>query len=298
MTTPLLSFPPELLVNVLSFLPIPALLKFSETSRYSHSLANASLHTLSLGIHPSRVSGLISNLAATQCPQPKKVGSSFSLLDPCAQAIWRTTEDPDAHVTNNGPYQVSVLIPDAQAFDYTTLVSFHTALTKSVLIRHGATLRNLELSLWTLTAPIAKALSTLSALRALSIRIEDFPHVRAVPRRLIASQRVEQRKAWDTLVKTAVWAPRLTALRIEGGDISTNQLRTLLQKSRWCRELWLCKCSLIGKEFWRFLGNEWEGRTALRILTIMRCGAHLDEEILNIIGSLRDLQVSRLYPNC
>lgn len=307
MVRSLLSFPPELLVNILSFLPVQALLRFSQTCRYSHSIAHSSLHTLSLGIHPTRVSGIISRLGATRYPQLKTIESSFS----------RPAHPPSAHVKANraqadegesdslsdeplsddDPYRVSVLIPDAQTFDHMTLLSFHTALTKSILTRHGVTLRNLELSLWTLTTPIAKALSDLSALRALSVRIEDLPHVRAVPRSRIAAQRHEQREAWTLLANTAVWAPRLTALRIEGGEITSTQMVTLLRRSRWCRELWACKCSLIGKKLWSFLGSkEWEGRAALRILGIMRCGGQLDEEVLDVIGGLSALQVSHVLP--
>lgn len=307
MTRSLLDFPPELLVHILAFLPVRALLRFSQTCRYSQSLAASSLHTLSLGIHPSRVSGIISNLAATQYLQPKKLASAFSLPEQplsypsssrSSQSSRRSSIESDflseESVDDDDPYRVSVLIPDAQIFDYMTLLSFHTALTKSILIRHGGTLRNLDLSLWTLTPSVAKAISSLSALRALSIRIEDFPHVRAVPRSRFAAQQVEQRHAWDILTNTATFAPRLNALRIEAGELTTPQLSLLLNQSRWCRELWLCRCALIGKELWDFLGGEWEGRAALRILGVMRCGGQLDEESLDCIGTLGRLQVSEL----
>ncbi|KAF2109236.1 hypothetical protein BDV96DRAFT_652090 [Lophiotrema nucula] len=304
MTTSLLNLPPELLVNILSFLPIPALLKFSETCHCSHGLANSSLHTLSLGIHPTRVSGIISRLAATQYASPKLIGSAFSLPNQSSNSILydragtydkRRNFSTSELLSSNDPYKVSVLIPDSQVFEYVTLLSFHTALTKSILLRHGGTLRNLDLSLWTLTKPIAKALSNLTAVRALSIRIEEFPHVRAVPRSRIARQRVHEREAWDVLTSQAIWAPRVTALRLEGGELDTAQLTTLLSKSRWCRELWVCKCPGVGKEVWSFLANEWEGRTALKILGVMKCGSQLDEAVLEMIGELKGLQFLTLH---
>jgi len=296
----LLSIPPELLVHILAYLPIQPLLKFSQTSRYAHSLASSSLHTLSLEIHPSRVSALIAHVATTQYPQPKETTSFFSLPHHASSSeqgdgseMSYMAENP---LTLNNPYKVSVLIPDAQNFDYTTLLNFHTALTSSVLSRHGATLRHLDLSLWTLTIPIVKALAGLSALRVLSIRIEDFPQVRTVPRTRAATQRTEEREAWRLLTETAIWAPRLNALRIEGGELNTVQLSTLLSKVRWCRELWLCKCTMIDHSFWKFLASEWEGRNALQILGISRCGGKLDEEVLDWIGGFKNLRVSCSMP--
>jgi hypothetical protein len=234
---------------------------------------------------------MISRMAATQYPQPNQVLSSFAR--PGQNIKQCNDKHSDTLLVDYDPYKVSVFIPEAQMFDYMTLLSFHTALMKSILIRHGGTLRNLELSLWALTKPIAKALSSLSALRALSIRVEDFPHVRAVPRKLVPSQRIEQRQAWDFLAQYAVWAPRLHALRIEGSDVTLNQLKSLLIRNHWLRELWLCKCSHIDSALWSFLGSEWEGRAALRILGVTRCGGQLDEETLDVIGNLNGLQVSK-----
>ena len=140
--------------------------------------------------------------------------------------------------------------------------------------------------------PIARALTVLSALRALSIRIEDFPHIRSVSPGRAAAQRTKEREAWTFLVNNAVWAPRLHALRIDGGELNTMQLSTLLRRSRYCRELWFCNCAMLGPSLWTFLGSEWEGRTALRVLGVMTCGGQLDEGVLDIIGTLEGLQVS------
>ncbi|KAF2003827.1 hypothetical protein P154DRAFT_72444 [Amniculicola lignicola CBS 123094] len=297
----ILTFPPEIIVNILSFLPVPALLKFSQTCHYSHRLATSSLHTLSLGIHSTKVSGIISRLGATQFPRPKHIASAFTPPDytasppgPSLRSSYSTGNESayldEEDFEDNDPYRVTVLIPDAQSFTYTTLLNFHTALTRSILTRHGSTLRNLDLALWTLNLPVAKALCGLEALRSISLRIEDVPHVRAVPRSRVFSQRVEQREAWSLLTSNAKWAPRLNALRIEGGEMNGEQLATLLRKSRWCSELWLCKCSMIGTELWAFLGSEFEGRSDLKILGVMRCGGQIEDETLRIIGGMTSLQ--------
>jgi hypothetical protein len=304
MAPSILDYPPELLIHILNFLPVQALLRFGQTSRSSQSLANSSLHTLSLGVHPSPISVILSKLGATLYPQPKHAISAFIPPAQLASSPIRSTgtsissrrSSLESHFLqenhlDNDPYEVSVLIPNAQAYDYPTLLNFNTALTTSILTRHGGTLRNLDLSLWTLTTPTARAISGLSALRALSIRIEDFPHVRNVRRSQMVIQKAEQRTAWDLLSTAAVFTPRLHALRIEGGEVNTTQLSRLLGQSRWCSELWLSKCTEIGEELWDWLGNEWEARTALRILGVMRCGGQLEENAMDAIGRLRNLQV-------
>lgn len=302
MTNTLLNLPPELLINILSLLPIQSLLRFSESNQYCHSLAKTSLHSLSLAVHTTRVSSIISYLATTRYPNPKLAVSCFSShnreragSDEARKAPrsvleeWSTT---NSQPEDDDPYKVSVVIPDAHDFNFATLLSFHTALTRSILLRHGATLRHLELTCWTLTIPVAKALASLPALRALSVRNDDFPHARAVPRKQAVKQRDEERQAWSILSSTAVWASRLRALRIEGGEISSAHLFTLLGRSGAVRELWLYKCSFIGKELWAFLGRNWHGRAALRVLGLSRCGGQLGEEALLSIGAL-DLQVSK-----
>ena len=183
------------------------------------------------------------------------------------------------------------MIPDAGTYDYPTLISFNAALTKSILTLHGGTLRNLDLSLCTLTSPIARSIARLRALRVLSIRIEDSPYMRTTSRSGRASQQAEQRVAWEILTDTAAWAPRLEALRIEGGEISTTQLSQLLARSRWCRELWLSRCKSIGEEMWDWLGSGWKGSASLHILGIMGCGGQLGELAIDAIGGLRSLQV-------
>lgn len=302
MARSILDIPPELLIHILSFLPVQALLRFSQICRSSHSVAKSSLHTLALGIHATRVSSIISRVGATQYPRSSKIRSAFTLPDQpkpllrnarnFATGYIEREVDYEGELDENDPYKVSMVIPDAHALHQDHLLQFHTILTASILSRHSGTLRNLDLSIWTLSIPIAEALSQLPALRALSIRIDDFSHVRTVSRKRAAAQRVEQRDAWELLTNKAVWAPRLHAFRVESGELTSQQLSNLLRRNRWCRELWLSKCRMVDKGLWDFLGTEWEGRTALRILGVMSCGGQLDEDVLDLIDSLTGLEVS------
>ncbi|OCL02918.1 hypothetical protein AOQ84DRAFT_421140, partial [Glonium stellatum] len=208
---------------------------------------------------------------APAMPSPHQVSILF---------LWASTQLVSPAIDSN-PYHVSVLIPDSQSFDPKTLLTFHTALTTSVLARHGRTLRHLDISLWTLTSSVAHALAQLPAIRAMSIRMED-PHARSTPRHRRVAQIVAERAAWELLVTEAAWAPRLAALRIEGGELGTGQLATLLGRTRGLRELWVVKCGMVG--------DEWEGRAGLRVLGVLRCGMRLDEEGLDCLDGLDGLE--------
>lgn len=293
----LFNLPPELLLQILSYLPVKSLLQFSRTSRTCHALATSSLHTLSLGIYSTRLASVISRLGITTLPIPKATTSIFASqptsignsLSSSVASLDSQLDNPHDTNLSSDPYHVSVLIPDSQSFDHKTLLAFHTALTTSVLSRHSRTLRHLDISLWTLTGSVAHALSTLPALRALSIRMED-PYSRSTSRHRRVAQIVAERAAWELLVNEALWGPRLQALRLDGGEISTGQLEMLLSKNHLCQEIWIAKCSMITKKIWTFLGTEWEGRTSLRVLGIMKCGMPLDEEALDCIDGLEGLQ--------
>jgi hypothetical protein len=252
MVNQLLELPPELITQILAFLPVRTLLKFSETSHYARFLANSNLHTLNLGIPAIRDRSLI-----------------------------KDTSD-----------KIHVRIKGAFNYDYTTLLNFHNALIQSILLRHADTLRTLDLSLWTLTQPIAETIAELSALRSLSIRVEEDIFARAVPRNCMAWERREQDKAWTVLARTATWKDRLRVLRLENAELTTEQLAALLCQSRWCGALQLSRCRFIGKELWRFLGRDWAGRSCLQRLVLDETGGVLDEKAFEAIVTLSGLRVS------
>ncbi|KAF2501123.1 hypothetical protein BU16DRAFT_533833 [Lophium mytilinum] len=297
----LLALPPELLVHILSFLPVKSLLKFSETSHASHALATSSLHTLSLSIHTTRIGGIMSRLGATTLPIPKDTASAFAsarnpLSASLAESIPRSSRSSQSSfalaedsILHCDPHAVHVLIPDAHTFDPSTLLAFHNALISSVITRHKTTLRHLDLSLWSLTPQIAHALKALPALRTLSLRIED-PHARSTSRRIRLAHRLEECVAWDILAEDAGWAAALRALRIDGAQIGTAQLGRILSCNRLCRELWVCKCHNVDRGVWRYLGGEWKGRKGLQVLGVLKSFVDVEEEDLRFIGGLDGLK--------
>ncbi|PVH91581.1 hypothetical protein DM02DRAFT_663844, partial [Periconia macrospinosa] len=135
----LLDCPPELLIHTLGFLPVRELLRFSQTCQYSRSLATASLHTLSLGVHYSRIAATTNRLVATRYPQPQWLASFFP---PQNQRSDSTSRDLE-----HSPYRASLWVPGTEAHDYPRLLNRKTAL---ILERYGTTLRTLDLCLWML----------------------------------------------------------------------------------------------------------------------------------------------------
>lgn len=226
---------------------------------------NTSLHTLT----DSDIAGGLSK-QLTQAQRPQYVPN----------------EDRD-------PYRARINISNAGSYDYRTLTTFQSALTVSIITRHAIGLRDLHLSIWALTVPIAKALAQLPALQKLSITIMHCPYVRAVPRPYIISQREEERKAWDVLSQYRGKNYRLRSLKIEDAELDLRQLLGLLRRSPLCKEISLKKCNFIGKEVWHELESEWEGWPMLEDLCISACGGILDEATLNVICRMKNLKVSQ-----
>lgn len=295
----LLELPDELLVQILAFLPARALLKFAQTSRFAHALANSNLHILELGIRPIRAKRLIRTFGRPGYIPARNQASA--LVDASALLPNESSNRSSVSPVDPGPHEpcdndidhdkIWVRIPDAHTYEYSTLHKFNTALVCSILLRHGNMLQTVDLSLWALTLPIANAIADLPALRNLSISIEDDIYARAVPRSLIALERFEQCAAWNQLVKNAVWKNRLRILQIKTADVTTPQLARLLKGNYRCQELCLSGCDSVGQELWAFLSSEWRGVAALRTLVVVECGGILDETTVEMIGKLSQLQV-------
>ncbi|KAI4651385.1 uncharacterized protein J4E78_008077 [Alternaria triticimaculans] len=266
MSTPhLLDLPTEILNHILTPLPTSSLLRFSETSRHARILANANLHTLSLGIAP------------------------------LAPAFFKYL-DPSVTTSTANPYEIWLRIPQARSYEYLTLHNFQSALVTSILKRHGTMLQHLNISIWALTLSMAKAIKNLRALRTFSLRIESgVRYVRGIPRSRIAIEREEQAKAWELLTESvAEWSGRLTTLRLENCDLRAEQLAVLLKETRGCKELALNRCRYLGREMWTSLG-EWEGRAKLKTLDVAECGELLGDEAREVVGRLDGLQTLNLY---
>ncbi|KAF2141660.1 uncharacterized protein K452DRAFT_227808 [Aplosporella prunicola CBS 121167] len=293
------SLPSELMLHVLSYLPIRDLLCFSVTSRSSYALASSSLQTLSLGIYPTRVSSLISQLSSTNPSASPYSRSRRSSLEHGRKAA-STPAKPETTAADlfNENCTVAHVIPSASNFQPHTLLAFHTALTSSILARYRVSLRHLELSVWALTPPVAKALAQLHNLRCLSLRVED-PFGRGFLRRWVinwghdgdgkAGTGVE----WNELA--LAWK-RLQVLRVSGADVSDWQLCQIVKNNAGLKELWLNKCPAVGRELLTFLGGEWEGRAGLETLGLVDCNldADVNDEVVRHVGGLSNLKLLSL----
>ncbi|KAF1365996.1 hypothetical protein EJ07DRAFT_51940, partial [Lizonia empirigonia] len=204
----LLDLPSELLFQMLATLPTKSLLRFARTCHYARSLAYSNLHTLSLAIFPSH-------------------RSSF--------------KKPPSH-PDHDPYKMLIRIHQAWRFDYPTLLSFHNKLIATISHRHACTLQKLELTLWTLSMPIAQALAALPALHHLSIRIETMQYA---PRPHRASQRLEEQTSWTHLAASPAFASQLGTLHIDNANLSFSHLATLLAATHHLRALRLARCDVL-----------------------------------------------------
>ncbi|OAL06065.1 hypothetical protein IQ06DRAFT_75205 [Phaeosphaeriaceae sp. SRC1lsM3a] len=177
MASSLLDLPPEILIPTLALLPNRSVLNFSQCSRYARSLANSSLHTLNIAFRPpspreeSRRATKYSRLAGSsirrryctkQCLETRH-------MHPC-QLIHQRQESA-LRIEQTESDRTIVRVPNAELYDYGTLVNFHSALLSSILQRHYNALQNLDILICAITVPIAKAITQICSLRKLSITI-------------------------------------------------------------------------------------------------------------------------------
>ena len=254
MALPLLNLPLELLLQILSNLSLKPLLRFAQTSQHARSLAYSNLQALSLAIYPSHRNSRYNTLSTAQ-----------------------HKPEHDLHA--------AIQIPRAWDFDYTTLLTFHNKIIASILGRHECALQKLELTLWTLSPPIAKAMTKLPALRELSIRIES---VRAVPRAYMILQRKEEYKAWAVLASARPWAHLVHTLRIENAQVNASQLLGVIDGAARLRKLRLSSCEMLTSSVW----DDAAKLGSLHHLSIADCAhVHVNETAVDAISKMHRLQV-------
>jgi hypothetical protein len=289
----LLDLPPELLVPTITLLPLKSLLRFSECSRYARSLANASLRTLDLEFGPpSYLDDLCSTTLRASLHPSNRFFSSRVISLVAKHARLHTANldgrDREASTNNKMAYKTIVRIHDAHRHEHPTLVHLHSALLSSILGRYRHGLQKIDITVWAFTTPVAKAISELSALRSLSVKVQEPYYIRSPPQNCETAQLA----AWQILVTSSAWAGRLLVLRIENADIAESSLFGVLDNNPFCQALSLRKCASIRQTLWRFLAMDWHGRDALHSLVIEEHGVILNNAALEEIGKLGGLQVS------
>ncbi|EUC38786.1 hypothetical protein COCCADRAFT_32151 [Bipolaris zeicola 26-R-13] len=278
MSPHILSLPTELLSQILTSLPLPSLLRFSETCRSARTLANANLQSLSLGISP--------------LPSPYTFSPSKHPLSPSQTP---SSLPPSQPSQPTHPHDRWLTIPNITTYPYTTLSNFQSALITSILTRHHPLLQHIDITIWTMSTHMAHALRNLSALQRLSLRFDAGNPGRAVSRAQMALERDEQRKAWCVLAADPPsWSRRLLKLSVKGAVVSARQVAVLLAESRGCEEVVLERCGGVGSEIWMFLGG-WCGRERVRRVEFGECGGVIGEAALGVIGGMVGLEHLNLY---
>ena len=285
----LLSLPPELILRILSHLPLKPLLTFSLASHRCRTLSQTALHDLAFAIYPSRLARNMANI-----PDPSNPYEDGTIDTVTTAAIRELNPPPPCpHPTNH----VDLIIPQAETMDQATLAAFHDALHRSILTRYATGLRVLELSLWRLRGSVAAALCELRGLVSLTLEVTDpfmfkaASTVRRMPELGSADSALvrEEDGVWQELVKA--WKG-LRWLRLGGVRITAADLAILLERNRGIRELWLNRCELVLPGIWPVL-REWRGRENLTHLGVIECGV-VSMDCLETFGELNSLQVSSL----
>ncbi|KAI9817774.1 MAG: hypothetical protein M1827_000893 [Pycnora praestabilis] len=268
---PFASLPPELTREVLSYLPIPTLLSFGQTSHNNHLIQTISLSALRLGIFHTRINGLISFMESP---------TSSQLL-----AI----------------HSVPIVLKKRASHDKYQIIRNQNSTTRHILTQYSRTLRDLELVLWDLDEGTAKILANMKNLRRLSLRF-DHPHTRHV--RL-------PRGYWDESPGSTIWNHfdvddgtgkgekafgRLETLTLERSGITDYQLQRILVNNPRIKELRLQKCLNLTEETFEFIASHSPLNQTLETLHFTKSNNHdIDERVLKHIGRLSNLKSLSLH---
>jgi hypothetical protein len=257
MSTQLFYLPSEILLQILETLTITPLLRFAQTSKYARNLAYSKVQNLSLAIYPPH-------------------------RNPWHNKLFANMHNPK-HVLS-----AAIQIPRAWEFDYSTLIDFHDKIIASILTRHACALQKLDLTLWRLSKPIAKAISQLPALRELSICIESL---QTVPRAYMSMQRKEQSAAWTLLASNPAFMSSVDTLAIKNADINATQLLGLTDRAQRLKDLRLSSCGMLTTTIWSSTRL-----SRLHHLSLTDCAnVHVNNAAVQAISKMNKLQVRQLH---
>jgi hypothetical protein len=93
------------------------------------------------------------------------------------------------------------------------MINFHSALLRFIMKRHQRSLQNLDIFVWTLTVSMAETISQLSALRSLSVTVQEIVYARTAQRKIS----VDQTGVWQALAESNDCEGSLRQLRINSG---------------------------------------------------------------------------------
>lgn len=272
MSDKLRNLPAEVILMILSHLPIHSLLSFGATSRTNHAYHVLSLTQLHLAVFPKRMQALI----------------AFLDCDPSfpTQAVMR---QPGCTNIPRPPYFVSVVLPKTTSGDQRKhrtrknssgehmitditnedgrprtprqTIRAQNAVFSNILNRYGSSLDRLEFLAYDLDEHAARALGSncRRKLRHLALRFEHT-HVRdhMLPREFWRKP-APGSTAWNSLIGIGTnekcGLKGLESLTLERAGITPWQLQKLVRRNRNLRELRLKTCSGVQPEFLHWLGT-------------------------------------------
>lgn len=257
----LASLPPEIIREVVSYLPVPSLHAFGLTSKYNHGVQLCSLTTLRLGVFPSRLAGMISLM--------------------------------EAAADSSSTHSVQMVLPKSDSTSKEMIIRNQNAAVREVVEKHKHTLRNLEIALWDLQPCGAKPVVGLNNLRALAIRL-DHPHTR----HLSVDRHFWDTSPPSTVWNSFFASPnekgvlgRLQSMTLERAGITDFQLQQMLKENPMITNLRLRKCLVLTRETFEYLGeNDIGGRLETFHFT-SHAGGEIDDGVLDYIDNLVKLKV-------
>lgn len=255
------SLPPELVREVVSYLPIASLLAFGLTSKEYHAIQCCSLSTLRLGVFPSRLAGMISLMEAA---------ADISSI-----------------------HSVQMVLPKTQTRTKDMIIRNQNSVVQKVIDKHRQTLRDLEIAIWDLKKPSACSVSTLVNLRRLSIRL-DHPHTRhaKVDRDFWEISPVST--VWNSFFAKPDGRKvfgSLQSLILERAGITDFQLQQVLKNNPKISDLRLRKCLVLTRETFGHLAREEINNRLETLHFTWHGGNEIDDAILDYIENLTNLKV-------
>ncbi|KAI9806064.1 MAG: hypothetical protein M1833_004471 [Piccolia ochrophora] len=254
------TLPPELTQEILTYLPIPSLFSYSQTSRRSHVLANSSLRTLGLGIFTSRINAIISSIDSS----------------PAA-----TT------------HAVRIVLPKRDTQHVSQIVRHQNERAARLVEHHAATIRDLELSVWELERPLTTTLARMPNLRRLALRL-DHPHTRHPRLDKAHWSASPPGTVWNALDRHPDTARpvlgRLESLTLERAGITDYQLSRILANNPRITRLRLAKCRTLTEETFECLARSPLARSLEHLEFVKSDSEEIDERVLQWIPHLTALK--------
>ena len=254
--------PPEILREVVGYLPIRSLLAFGQTSKYHRAVQQTSLSTLRLGVFPSRLDGLLSSIETTE--------------------------------THDSAHSVQKVLEKRKARSKNMIIFNQNIAVARIVSRYSKSLRDLQISVWDLQQPAAEALAKIDCLQRLSLRL-DHPSTRRTDLDPSFWCYSPGSTVWNTFYAKE-GSPRifgrLLSLNLERAGITDYQLLRILESNPRITELTLRKCLTLTDEFFRELSRSRIGKQ-LRVLQFTQSeNSRIDGRILKYISGMSSLQVN------